>query len=463
MATATDVDTTSLLPHLSIGTGWERRGWVVLGLFFILSLVVLLVMPWQKADFDAYHRAAVKVSQGKNPYVLDEFGVWFAYRYPPALAYLMTPLGHLDVGWAGRIWFVGNWLALVGCLLLSLSLVLGPRPWPAETGAVALLALYVCSCYTNQTLFQGQVSLLMVLACLGWAVCQRAGRNFSGGVLLAAGCALKLAPIVLVPYLVIRKDWRGLAGLVAGGLFFVLIPAPWVGVDGTVRLHLDWFRHAKVTQAPYMNYRVGNQGLMGMLSRLPPVSNGAVCYSATNLAALENSYPFLVAGLAAALYGWILRDRRARGKSLSSEQQRQRDNLYLVLLFLFMTLTHPSAWRCNFVSLLLPCTVLAQHVCHRRPGYAISRAVLILVFMAWIWSALQIVIPLAWTWPSITQDTTVLDILKGKIVDQNWWLGIWLLQGAHFWTALLVGGVCWWISNRNLEIRQAAFGSPRPR
>ena len=51
----------------------------------------------------------------------------------------------------------------------------------------------------------------MTLTCLGWAAARRAGWHFSSGLLLAAGCVLKLAPVVLIPYLLVRKDWRGLA------------------------------------------------------------------------------------------------------------------------------------------------------------------------------------------------------------------------------------------------------------
>src|SRR4029077_17964733 len=141
------------------------------------------VRPWIKTDFDAYHRAAVRVSQGESPYRLDELGILHTYRYPPAFAYLMMPLGHLDCAWAGRIWFAGNWMTAGGCLFLGLSLVLGLRPWPAEAGALALLTLLVCSSYICSNLYQGQVGMAMVLACLGWAVCQRGGWNFSGGLL----------------------------------------------------------------------------------------------------------------------------------------------------------------------------------------------------------------------------------------------------------------------------------------
>jgi hypothetical protein len=447
------------LPLLATPTAidWERLGWVLLGVFFVGSLAVMVGMPWQTGDFDAYHHAAVRVSEGESPYVLDEFGIWYAYRYSPGFAYVMTPLAYLDVGWAGRVWFVINWLVLGGCMWLAASLVLGSRPWPAEAGKVILLALYACGCYNCHNIFQGQVSLLMILLCLGWAVCQRGGRNFTGGMLLAAACALKLCPVILTPYLVVRKDWRGLAGLVVGTAICVLIPAPWVGLQGTLDLHTDWMAHARLTQAPWQNYRVGNQGFVGMISRLPHISNGVVCYSDANMENLERTYPLLAIGLAGALYAWILWDLRGR-RQLPAGEARQRDNLYLVMLLLYMTLAHPSAWRCNFVALLLPCLVLAQNYYLRRSGYALSRAALILVALAWIWPALVLGVPLLWTWTMITAETTLLDVLKAKVVDPDWRFVVWMLQGAHFWVALLVGGACWWICR---PARQEAE-SPEP-
>jgi hypothetical protein len=443
-------------PRVSPG---QRRGWFLLGFLLVVSLGVLLVMPWPGSDFDAYHRAAVRVSRGENPYRLDEFGIHGTYRYPPAFAYLMIPLGHLDVARAGRVWFVANVAALAGCVWLALCLVYGPRPWPAGTGAVALVTLYACSFYITQNLFQGQVALAMTLLCLGWAACRRGGRNFTGGLLMAGGCALKLAPAVLVPYLVLRKDWRGLAGVAVGGSLLVLTPAPWVGVDGAIELHRDWLRHAKETQVPVQNYRVGNQGFMGMLARLPHVSNGRVCYSDANLAALEYAYPLLIAALALGLYGWIGWDLRTRrGRLLAAEQERERDNRYLILLLLFMTLAHPCAWRCNFAPLILPCVVLARHAAQRRPGSRACRLTLILVALGWAWPLTQTLTEMAWSGVLLNGRVTLQDVFKARVEHRFWSPGIWLLQGAYFWTAVAVGGVCWRLSNQHLRGERGADG-----
>jgi hypothetical protein len=423
---------------------WEQRGWLLVGSFVTLFLLVVLLAPWPRSDFDAYHRAAVRVGHGENPYQLDELGIHGTFRYPPFFAYLMMPLGELKIAWAGRIWVAVVLLNVAGSLLAALRLVQGPPPWPAGTGAVALTTLLACSMYCCHNLFQCQVAMAMTLCCLGWAACRRAGYSLAGGTLLALGCALKLAPVVLLPYLVLRGDWRGLAGAAMAGALIVLTPAPWVGVEGAVELHRDWLRHAEKTQVPVQNYRVGNQGLMGQIARLPHISNGKVCYSEANLAVLTKNFPLIVAGLGALLYGCLAWGLLGRPR-LSGAAADRRDNLHLTVLLIFMTLAHPCAWRCNFAPLLLPCVMLARHHRERRPGFRLSYAALVLLTVTWAWSLLLGAVDLAAHWDRLTGWPAALKVLKGDDPDPGWTLALWLVQGAHFWTALFVGGACLWL------------------
>src|SRR6267142_211636 len=118
MATALrEIADPAVLPFPSTFGSWQRRVWLLLGIVVVITLIEIQVRPWITTDFDEYHRAAVRVSLGETPYQLDDLGIWHTYRYPPAFAYLMTPLAYLDVAWAGRLWFACNWLMLGGCLL----------------------------------------------------------------------------------------------------------------------------------------------------------------------------------------------------------------------------------------------------------------------------------------------------------------------------------------------------------
>ncbi len=370
----------------------------------------------QDLDFGSYYRAGAAVARGQTPYTVDAHGPLGAYSYAPAYAYLFAPLSRLDYFWACRVWMALNWLATLGCFALALELIVGPRRRQGRW-AVALLAAVPTAGYFWANVRVGQTGAVMLLLCLGWAVCRRRGRPFAGGLLLAAAGALKLATGLLVPYLALRRDWRGLAGVLVGGLALFLLPAAWVGWQGTVRLHREWVGHTSATHVPEQTFRPGNQSLLAQLARLPWVSDGHRLRSAENLARLHGLYPLLVLTVAAGVFLWVARDGRTATRA--PEEQRRRENLHLILLLVLLTLAHPRAWRCNCTALLMPCVLLAEHVWRRRPGYPVAQAALTAV-------------ALACAWPT------------GGVGEAGWGLRSWLLLGKHFWGALAVAAACGW-------------------
>jgi hypothetical protein len=379
-------------------------------------------------DFGAYYRAGRAVARGETPYTVDAHGPLGVYPYAPAYAYLFVPLGRLDYLWACRIWLLVGWLATAAGMALAVRLALG-RSCDRETAwPVALLASLANAAYLWANVRVGQVGMLMLLGCLGWAACARRGRPFRGGLLLSAACGLKLAPGLLVGYLLLRRDGRGLAGVCAGALGLFLLPAAWVGWEGTVRLHKEWVQHTTATHVPEQTYRPGNQSLLAQLARLPSVSNGHVCHCPGNLAALHWAYPWVVLALAAGLFAWVARGLRraaAAGKEACGP-----DNLHLALLLIFLTLAHPRAWRCNFVALLFPCALLAAHAWRRLPG---SRAAVAALALLLVVGAL----PTGW------------------VGEGEWTTGGWLLQGKHFWGAVAVAAACCWCASRAAACRFA--------
>ncbi len=355
------------------------------------------------ADFGSYYRAAAAVRAGQTPYQVGAQGPMGVYPYAPAYAYLLVPLTYLDYLWAFRLWLGFNWLATAAAFALCWELAEEP---PANRWAAFLLAGVPMAGYLWANLRVGQAAMFVLLACLGWARLQRRGLRFTGGLLLAAAGAVKLAPLVLVPWLVLRRDRRGLAGVLTGLTVLVLLPALWVGLGEAVSLHVDWARHTLATHVPIQTYRPGNQSLLAQLARLPMIGTGHVCTNPENLARLLRCYPLLLAGLAAGLYALLARRRVAT-----------IDNLSLAVLLVFMTLTHPRAWRCNFVALLFPCLLLAARVVRRQPGWETALAALIGLFLAVLWPT------------------------SGVGVD-GWSFAGWLLLGKHFWAALAVALAC---------------------
>jgi hypothetical protein len=399
---------------------WKSAALVILGGVFLFSLwnTIGKTEEYQDGDFGAYHRAARAVSRGETPYQMDKHGPLATFVYAPAYAYFFLPLGGLDYLWAARLWMVLNWGLVLACIGLGLRLVLGTTWRRQPFWPIVCLAMVPLANNFWANIRTGQAGTLMAAGCLGWAVCQRQGRSFFGGILLAAACAVKLAPCLLIPHLIVRRDWRGLLGVVAGSLALFAVPALWVGWEGTVRLHGEWKRHVLESQVPAQTYRTSNQSLLGQLARLPGISNGEACDSLESLSRLLSWYPLVVLLLAAVQYWWMFRSWRMSSE-LPGEQESLRENIRLSLLLIFMTLANPRAWSCNFVGLVLPCLILAERACRRLPGGNLALAALGLM--------------------------TLSVALPSPVADASCWSWtVWIGQGKAFWGAIAVAGACLW-------------------
>jgi hypothetical protein len=404
------------------------RGWGLFGIasWVVLSLAVSYSLLWtigqthsfQKGDFGAYYRAGQAVAAGRTPYFVDENGPTETFVYAPAYAFLFQPFGLLEYYWGARAWMLVNWAVTILCLCLGLELIIG-GDWRRQVPWATLwLALVPLSNFFWSNIRSGQVGTLVLACCLGWAVLGRRGKPFLGGMLLAAGCALKLAPGLLLPYLIIRRDFRGLAGVVAGSALLFALPALWVGWEGTIHLHQEWPRHCSATQIAAQTCHPMNQSLLGLLARLPWISNGGTCFSLENLHALERNYFLVLLGMVAGAYGWIFWDRRNTWR-FSQEDQFRRDNFHLALLLILLTLAHVRAWVFNYVALFPGSLLLADCIMRRLPGWKPALAALVSIIL---------LSPVCWSNP----------------YEPDWSLLTWFIQGKFFWNGLAVGIACWW-------------------
>jgi hypothetical protein len=325
----------------------------------------------------------------------------------------MQPLVSLNYIWACRLWTIVNWVLAVGCFAAIIQLVFAGLPTERAVWRALWITIVPTASYFWSSIRVGQAGLLMVALCLGWAICRRNGRPFLGGVMLAAATAIKLAPGFLIPYLLIRRDWRGIAGVMIGAAIIFLVPAPWIGIDGAIRMHEDWAAHCRKTQVVEQTYRPENQSFLGALARLPSISNGHQLTGAEQLQALGRIYPLALLGFCVGIYGVL----GWRGDSHSATSA-ESENFHLAVLFVAMTLCHPRAWTCNFGTLALPCAMLARMIVERSAGWRWALAAL--GFLACVCALPKVGHTPEWSWP------------------------VWVLQSKDLWAALFVISICGW-------------------
>jgi len=185
----------------------------------------------------------------------------WGYVYPPTLAVLAWPLAGTPAG-------TGAWVALLIGAQLALAVApphLLPRTPPGL--ALAFTALTALAVPTLEVLDWGQVSaLLVLLGLLGFYLLERTPG--AGGGLIGAAVAMKVYPVLLLPWMLVRRRFADLA--VCLGVTVVLaggLPALVLGLDGT----LAFYQAAAAELArlvPAMQHSIGPQSLVSVIERV---------------------------------------------------------------------------------------------------------------------------------------------------------------------------------------------------
>lgn len=205
-------------------------------LFLLSSLLLSRLYEGHKQDFAAYWQAGHMILSGQDVYDSAE---WIAVReaegtalhseptfqYPLPLAVLFAPLALIPVHYAHILWMFFAQVAILTSIIALLSF------YPNRSGYLELLAIAGIFLYrpTFTVVYSGQIlTLLLILLVLSIRLFH-AERWFLGGLLLSS---LSLKPSVGLPvlflsglWLLSRKQWKGIWGLLVGGFGLVLIGA----------------------------------------------------------------------------------------------------------------------------------------------------------------------------------------------------------------------------------------------
>lgn len=191
----------------------------------VLGLLATVFLATQgRNDLDIFREASEAMLQGQDPYRLT-YNQWYSYFYSPFFALLIAPLIPLGPVWSKLVWS----LLMLGmawrCGQLfrhyagsALAPVLNePRTW-----FFILLFLFQP---LRDNINSAQVTVFVV-----WASLEGLHRSHKGQWLLAAtliGIAvdMKLIPLVLLPYLVYRREWLHAVAVVVAVIILNLLPA----------------------------------------------------------------------------------------------------------------------------------------------------------------------------------------------------------------------------------------------
>jgi hypothetical protein len=171
-------------------------------------------------DLDIYLEAAKGMWNGRDIYS-DTYFDGYHYYYSPLFAAVIYPLSILGSGVAKSFWILVN-----VCLLVRMYAVIEQYlifPDKAVQRWFALLMVLVSLRFVKDNLHFGQVTILILYLCIEGLHALRRGKN-GGAWLIALGINIKILPVVFLPYLLLRREFKALGWVLAGLLCFHFLP-----------------------------------------------------------------------------------------------------------------------------------------------------------------------------------------------------------------------------------------------
>ena len=270
------------------GTGTPGRAIaaVLIAAAFVVAVIYPLVQVLNRRclDLPSYYIAGKLALSGRNPYNPMELRMTaqalgmgilvYFYIYFPMLALIFMPLSLLDYQTVQIGWFLLSqtffWLSPV--LLCAIDAACRPPGVPADKRRITALIILLCLSYPLVSNFvNGQVNTLILFLLCAFILQLIRGSDVQAGVLLAIVAMIKPQPLILFPYLVLKRRFRAAMAALAA---FVLGTAATASVIGWsnfryyLREVLPTFNMVQTSFPPILIYAPPNQSIHGFLFRL---------------------------------------------------------------------------------------------------------------------------------------------------------------------------------------------------
>ncbi len=191
-----------------------RWGPALVSITAALAYAIYIALRTYEVDLGVYLRLGGKYIFTSHLYSFVLPNTSLPFTYPPFAALLFAPWQRTfsTVGSVQTVWTLCNVFVLAGVLVLSVRLV-KPSLGKASSWQLAL-ALSLPALLLNPVLITigfGQVNLFVMLLVMWDLLSERriGKRQIPLGVATGVAAAVKLTPLLFVPYLLLTRRWRG--------------------------------------------------------------------------------------------------------------------------------------------------------------------------------------------------------------------------------------------------------------
>jgi len=220
--------------------------WIGFGLLAVVAVLAFARRSHREMyDFEVYRVAGVRAAAAEPLYRAED-GHW-QFKYLPAFALAIAPLAQLPPVAARAAWFFLS-VGLV-VLLVNRSYALMPGRRRGAWFVIGLAVLAMGKFYVREVGL-GQSNVLLAVLVLAAVACWYRARDAAAGALLAAATVVKPYAVLFLPYLVMRRKWRGAASYGGVMLAALVLPALRYGWSGNLGELRGWWTVVTTSTAP---------------------------------------------------------------------------------------------------------------------------------------------------------------------------------------------------------------------
>jgi len=347
-----------------------RGRWWILFALALYAVIGFFVWIRRAGDFAGYLVVGELVLANRHLYIGPDTA---PNTWPPFFSLLCVPLAllaRLSPYLARGLWLCLNFLCLWWALSAIARLVYGRRlRWSSEAFSLAappmLVPFLITDRFTSSNFDHLQINIVLFALTLAGLIAIRSGRWFAGGAAVGFAAAVKVMPVVFLPYLLWRREWRGFWAASVTAAVCSLSPVLVFGPQRFWEYVIAW--REKVAAG----WGVGkmNQSVWAMWDRW--LGHGMVPFGTPGVNDVpESGSPMVTAAvvgtvLAFALLAW----RRWRHRPQGAWQTAAEWSV----VFAASALCSPVTWKAYLVVLLLPHTLLFAAYQHSEPASRIRR------------------------------------------------------------------------------------------
>lgn len=269
----------------------------LLTLICVLFLGLIVIYATGNGDFKVFLEAAKLVRDGQSPYhfwIKTGEGVYCLYYYSPFFSLILIPFSFLPNFIPNLIWLLLNVFFLIRSWVLTNRYLDTEKLTQFHRKLLVIMALLFTFRFIQLNFAMIQLTIYILWSILESLSELNKKRYLTGGLLLALAINIKIMPLVLIPYLLYRRQFSGVASTLVFLVFFLVIPSLFIGYGFNYVLHDQWWQIINpVIQENTIEAGLGMHSLTALVPALLLHTSGELEIK-RNFVALDSSAVFII-------------------------------------------------------------------------------------------------------------------------------------------------------------------------